>query len=71
MRDAMRDADLVARPLSVTLLGPTSVDVSYGGRPVYHAERMTLKAAATPVEAPGVLTVSARATVVYAIRTRR
>lgn len=70
VRDAMRDAELVARTLSVTLRGPTSVDVSYGGRPIYRAERMTLKAATTPVEA-GVLTVSARATVVYAISTRR
>ncbi len=70
VRDAMRDADLVARTLSVTLHGPTSVYGSYGGRPISRTERMTLKAAATPSEA-GVLTVSARATAVYAIRTRR
>jgi uncharacterized protein YggE len=71
VRAAMRKAELVTKTMGIALLGPTSINVSYGGRFFFRAEAMRSDAAATtPVES-GVLTVSASASVNYAVSSRR
>ena len=66
MRNARRDADVVAKATGVRLRDTESVEINMGGMPIYFREMALPKASSmsTPIE-PGTIEIRASVRIVY------